>query len=141
MCWLWNKKKKEEKKDNVKEEQSKETVSTKKPDSKKVASKKVEKEPVVKETSKEESAPVTKAEAPVESEEKSAAKKKMYHVSKRASDNKWTVKYAGGEKVIKLFDTKVEALEYANKLAENHEGGVQFHASKGKYKGKIRSAK
>ena len=141
MCWLWNKKKKEENKNSVKEEQSKETVSTKPTESKKEASKKVEKEPVVKETSKEESAPVLKDEEPVENEEKVAAKKKMYHVSKRTSDNKWTVKYAGGEKVIKLFDTKVEALEYANKLAENNEGGVQFHASKGKYKGKIRSAK
>lgn len=141
MCLFWKKKKKEEKKDNAKEEQSKETVSAKKTDSKKEASKKVEKEPVVKETSKEESAPVLKDEEPGENEEKVAAKKKMYHVSKRASDNKWTVKFAGGEKVIKLFDTKVEALEYANKLAENNEGGVQFHASKGKYKGKIRSAK
>ena len=61
----------------------------------------------------------------------------MYHVSKRASDNKWTVKFAGGNKVIKLFDTKVEALEYANKLAEKQEGGVHVHASKGKNKGKI----
>ena len=141
MCWLWNKKKKEENKNSVKEEQSKETVSTKQTESKKEVSKKVEKEPVVKETSKKESAPVAKAEEPVESEQKVAAKKKMYHVSKRTSDNKWTVKFAGGEKVIKLFDTKVEALEYANKLAENNEGGVQFHASKGKYKGKIRLSK
>ena len=39
--------------------------------------------------------------------------KKVYHVSKRPSDGKWTVKFAGGEKVIKLFDTKVEALAYA----------------------------
>ena len=139
--FILEKEKERRKKDNGKEEQSKETVSAKKTDSKKEANKKVEKEPVVKETSKEESAPVLKDEEEVENEEKVAAKKKMYHVSKRTSDNKWTVKYAGGEKVIKLFDTKVEALEYANKLAENNEGGVQFHASKGKYKGKIRSAK
>lgn len=63
--------------------------------------------------------------------------KKVYHVSKRAEDGKWTVKFAGGEKVIKLFNTKDEALAYADQLASNQEGSVQFHASKGKNKGKI----
>ena len=35
-----------------------------------------------------------------------AEKTKVYHVGKRASDGKWTVKFAGGEKVIKTFATK-----------------------------------
>ena len=98
----------------------------------------------VKEEPKEEVKPVEEAPKEEETseevevkEETKTAKKKMYHVSKRASDNKWTVKFAGGNKVIKLFDTKVEALEYANKLAEKQEGGVHVHASKGKNKGKI----
>ncbi|MDY6392551.1 MAG: DUF2188 domain-containing protein [Bacilli bacterium] len=63
--------------------------------------------------------------------------KKIYHVSKRAEDNKWVIKFAGGEKVIKLFNTKAEALEYADKLAANQDGTILFHASKGEKKGKI----
>ena len=39
-------------------------------------------------------------------EEKERARN--YHVAKRA-DGKWQVKFAGGEKAIKLFDTQAEA--------------------------------
>ena len=69
--------------------------------------------------------------------EKKVEKKKIYHVTKRAEDGKWCVKFAGGEKVIKTFATKVEALAYADQLAENQGGGVAFHASKGAKAGKI----
>lgn len=68
----------------------------------------------------------------------SKPQKKVYHVAKRDSDQKWTVKFAGGEKVIKLFDTKVEAVNYANELAAKNDSTVLVHASKGAYKGKIR---
>ena len=119
MCWFFKKKKKkEEAKTSEVKPEVKEEVKEAEP---------------VEEAPKEED---TSEEVEVKEETKTA-KKKMYHVSKRASDNKWTVKFAGGNKVIKLFDTKVEALEYANKLAEKQEGGVQVHASKGKNKGKI----
>ena len=67
--------------------------------------------------------------------------KKVYHVSKRKEDGKWVIKFAGGEKVIKLFDTKAEALAYADQLAANQNGTVQFHASKGKNAGKIQKRK
>lgn len=63
--------------------------------------------------------------------------KRVYHVSKRAEDGKWAVKFAGGEKVIKLFDTKVEAETYTKQMAENQGGVMLTHASKGKSKGKI----
>lgn len=63
--------------------------------------------------------------------------KKVYHVSKRAEDGKWVIKFAGGEKVIKIFGTKDEALAYADQLAENQGGTVLFHASKGAKAGKI----
>jgi len=66
-----------------------------------------------------------------------AGPKKVYHVSKRAEDGKWVVKFAGGEKVIKTFATKAEALAYADQLAENQNGSVSFHASKGAHAGKI----
>ena len=72
---------------------------------------------------------------------KPAAKKeevnfRTYHLVKR-SDGKWEVKYAGGQKAIKLFDTQKEALEYSKKMAENQDGKVLVHNSKGANKGRI----
>lgn len=72
--------------------------------------------------------------------EKSTEKKdttKVYHVNKRAVDKKRTIKFANGSKVIKLFNTKEEAVTYAEELAKNQGGIVLVHASKGKNKGKI----
>jgi len=71
-------------------------------------------------------------------EEKKPVDFRNYHVSKRKEDGKWQVKYAGGEKAIKLFDTQKEALEYTNKMAANQGGSVLVHASKGAQKGKIK---
>lgn len=82
-----------------------------------------------------------KKEAPKKAAAKKPAPKKeatrVYHVNKRAEDGKWTVKFAGGEKVIKLFDTKAEAVAYTEQMAENQGGVMLTHASKGKLKGKI----
>lgn len=64
--------------------------------------------------------------------------KRVYHLSKR-EDGKWAVKFAGGDKVIKLFDTQKEGLDYCNKMAENQGGTVLVHASKGANKGRIKS--
>lgn len=65
------------------------------------------------------------------------AEKKVYHISKRSSDNKWQVFIRGSDKVIKLFTTKVEAEEYVSKMAENQGASYVTHASKGKNKGRI----
>lgn len=65
-------------------------------------------------------------------EEKKASTKKNYHVSKRAEDGKWQVKFATGQKVIKLFDTQAEAIKYAQALAENQDGNVTIHKVDGK---------
>lgn len=146
MCFWFRKKKVEKKeevveekinepivKDEVKPVEVKETevkpISPTKPVENKPATKKstkkvVDKKDDVKEEVVEETSTPTEA-------------KKMYHVVKRASDNKWCVKFAGGKKVIKLFDTKPEALAYVDVLAANQNGGVYIHASKGKSKGKI----
>lgn len=70
----------------------------------------------------------TKAPAPAK-EEKTAARN--YHVAKRP-DGKWQVKFAGGEKAIKLFATQAEAIEYAKKLAENQDGSISIHKKDGK---------
>lgn len=69
-----------------------------------------------------------KAPAPAK-EEKNAARN--YHVAKRP-DGKWQVKFAGGEKAIKLFATQAEAIEYAKKLAENQDGSISIHKKDGK---------
>ena len=85
-------------------------------------------------------APAKKAEpkkAAPKKEEKKTVDFRNYHVAKRP-DGKWQVKYAGGEKAIKLFDTQKEALEYTNKMAANQGGAVLVHASKGAQKGKIK---
>ncbi|HBE98942.1 MAG TPA: hypothetical protein DDW18_02765 [Firmicutes bacterium] len=65
---------------------------------------------------------------------------KVYHVSKRSSDNKWKVSIRGSDKVIKLFDTKVEAEEYCTRMAKNQGATLQIHNSKGANKGKISKA-
>lgn len=64
---------------------------------------------------------------------------RVYHVAKRAEDGKWAVKYAGGEKVIKLFDTQKEALDYTKVMAKNQGGQMLVHNSKGANKGRIKS--
>ena len=111
-----------------------------------VEPKKKEKKPSDK-PKKEKAATPKKAKAtpkakPKPDEEKPTDKKEVkyrtYHVNKRKEDGKWTVKYAGGEKVIKLFDTQKEALEYAKKMADNQGGTVLVHASKGAQKGRIK---
>ncbi len=61
---------------------------------------------------------------------------KVYHVVKR-SDGKWEVKLAKGEKAIKLFDTKPEAMAYTEKMADNQGASLAVHASKGQNKGRI----
>ena len=69
-----------------------------------------------------------KAPAPAK-EEKTAARN--YHVAKRP-DGKWQVKFAGGEKAIKLFATQAEAIDYSKKLAENQDGSISIHKKDGK---------
>lgn len=69
--------------------------------------------------------------------EKETKKSNVYVVSKRDSDGKWTVKIKGSDKVIKLFNTKVEAEDYTHAMAANQGRAVDVRNSKGKDKGKI----
>ena len=77
------------------------------------------------------------AKAAPKKEEKKTVDYRNYHVAKRP-DGKWQVKFAGGEKAIKLFATQKEALDYTKKMAANQGGSVLVHASKGAQKGKIK---
>ena len=60
---------------------------------------------------------------------------KIYHVTNRENDGReWKVFIQGSDKVIKLFPTQQEALEYATKLAKNKNDGssVRVHGLDGK---------
>lgn len=66
---------------------------------------------------------------------------KVYHVSKRESDQKWQVFIRGSDKVIKLFNTRKEAEAYCEQMAKNQGATLLVHNSKGANKGKTGSAK
>lgn len=86
-------------------------------------------------------APAKKAPAkkPAKKAAKPAAEAtRVYHVVKRA-DGKWEVKFAGGEKAIKLFATQAEAVAYSKEMAKNQKGAMLVHNSKGQNKGRIKS--
>lgn len=146
---------KEEKVEEVKAEEAKPAPKTVKKAEEKPA-KKVEAKPAEKKESakkaepkpakKVEAKPAEKKEAPKKAEAKPAAKEekssaadktRVYHVVKREKDNKWEVKFAGGEKAIKLFNTQKEAIEYSKVMAENQGGTYLVHNSKGANKGRI----
>ena len=61
--------------------------------------------------------------------------KKVYHL--KNVDGKWELILKEVAKVIKKFDTKEEAMAYSEKLAENQNGTLLVHASKGKNKGRF----
>lgn len=63
--------------------------------------------------------------------------KTIYHVSKRENENEgreWKVFIQSSSKVIKLFPTQKEALEYAQNLCKNKNDGsiVMLHGLDGK---------
>lgn len=64
-----------------------------------------------------------------------AEAKTVYHVSKRENDGReWKVFIQGSDKVIKLFPTQKEALDYAISLCKNKNNGsyVMLHGLDGK---------
>lgn len=77
------------------------------------------------------------AAKPVEKSAKADGKdgnKKIYHVSKRDKDGReWKVFIQGSDKVIKLFKTQLEALDYAKTIAKNDGNAtVMLHGLDGK---------
>ena len=120
-------------------EEKKEEPAKKAPAKKATPAKEEEKKPAAKKAEPAKKPAAKKAAPKAEEKEEDAPKKNTasYHLSKRASDNKWQVFRAGSDKVIKLFDTKAEAEEYTKRMAENQGVSYLSHASKGKNKGKI----
>ena len=77
--------------------------------------------------------PAIKVEPQVK--EAKTKEKTCYHVSKRDNDGReWKVFIQGSKKVIKLFDTQQEALDYAKNLCKNKSDGsyVMLHRLDGK---------
>lgn len=75
--------------------------------------------------------------APVEeekvkkSEEEKSERPRVYHISLR-EDGRWQVKFAKGERAVKIFMTQAEAIEYAKKLATKQNGSISIHKKDGK---------
>lgn len=75
--------------------------------------------------------------APAKKDDKDKDYDRIYHIMKRAKDDRWIVKIAQSRKAIKIFDTQKEAIAYAEVLASNNNGVVRVFASKGANKGRI----
>ena len=101
--------------------------TTKKTTAKKVVTKNTT---AVKKTSEKKE--TIKKEEKVEKKTAKAPTKKVYHVSLRKDDGKWQVKYGGGKKAIKLFDTQAEAIKFAEERANSQEGSISIHKKDGK---------
>ena len=113
-----------------------------KPAAKKPAAKPAAKKPAAKPAAKKPAAkPAAKKPAAKPAPKAASNGTKVYHVSKRASDGKWQVFIKGSDKVIKLFNTKVEAEDYCAQMAKNQGATLLVHKSKGANKGKVGSAK
>ncbi len=57
---------------------------------------------------------------------------RTYHISKHFTSGKWQVKLANGEKAIKLFDTQLEAINYAKGLVKSQGGSIRVHSLQGR---------
>lgn len=78
---------------------------------------------------------VVKEEKPVEEKKpasKSSTPKRIYHISERKELNKWQIKFAGGTKALKMFNTQAEAIAYAKELIAKNGGSYRVHSRAGK---------
>ena len=66
-----------------------------------------------------------------------AEKMRVFHITKRAEDGKWTVKEEKTDDVLHTFDTRADATQYCEQFAEEKDALLKYHASKGKNKGRI----
>lgn len=63
---------------------------------------------------------------------KSSTPKRIYHISERKELNKWQIKFAGGTKALKMFNTQAEAIAYAKELIAKNGGSYRVHSRAGK---------
>ena len=77
----------------------------------------------------------TEEEKPVEEKKpasKSSTPKRIYHISERKELNKWQIKFAGGTKALKMFNTQAEAIAYVKELIAKNGGSYRVHSRAGK---------
>ncbi|HIU61837.1 MAG TPA: DUF2188 domain-containing protein [Candidatus Coproplasma excrementigallinarum] len=55
-------------------------------------------------------------------------------MTKRKLDGKWQIKFNNGKKAIKLFDTQLQAIDYAKALAINQEASIMIHKEDGTFR-------
>jgi hypothetical protein len=56
---------------------------------------------------------------------------RAYHISRYKMSKKWQVKLANGNKIIKIFDTQAEAIQYAKDLVKTQGGSIRIHSIHG----------
>ena len=114
------------------EEQAKTNTAKKETIKKETNAKKTAAKPTVKKAETKKAEPKAEKNQTVEEKTRKAPTKKVYHVSLRKDDGKWQVKYGGGKKAIKLFDTQAEAIKFAEERADSQEGSISIHKKDGK---------
>lgn len=58
---------------------------------------------------------------------------RVYHVARsKFISRHWQVKLATGEKAIKIFDTQLEAINYAKQLVKTQGGSIRIHSMRGR---------
>lgn len=81
------------------------------------------------------SKPATPAQSKTAAQAAADDGKRIYHISKRKEDGKWQVKFEGGAKALKLFDTQQEAIDYAKTLVGNNpDASIKLHRVDGGFR-------
>ena len=58
---------------------------------------------------------------------------RVYHIARsKFVSRHWQVKLATGEKAIKIFDTQLEAINYAKQLVKSQGGSIRIHSMRGR---------
>ena len=58
---------------------------------------------------------------------------RVYHIARsKFISRHWQVKLASGEKAIKIFDTQLEAINYAKQLVKTQGGSIRIHSMQGR---------
>ncbi len=123
-----------EEEEEAKEENSEVADMATEPKEKKAPAKKktAKKKAPAKAEEKKEEKPTRATQTVILTNEDGQSYAKAYHVSRRAELNKWQVKATGSKKVLKLFNTQKEAIEYAESLAKSNGASVRVHSKAGK---------
>ncbi len=99
----------------------------------------VDKEITVEEEEVAKTVVVTKEELKEEEKEEEEVTKagyigpRVYHISRHKQDGRWQVKFANGQRALKITDTQAEAIVYAKQLIKKYGGGsLRVHSVKGR---------